>query len=112
MIGFIVVIAKMQSYSWWLLGSWKSALAVIAVLGLGILLTNIQELVKVFNTSTIIQAVLWIAAATVVVGSLFSQTTQAEFLASAVLIGIAWFAQTMDHILVTTSSHKSHPMSV
>lgn len=111
-LGIVVVIAKLQSYSWWLIGSWKGALGVVAVLGLGILLTNIEELVRVFNSSTLTQIILWFVAATVVVASLLSTTTQTEFYVAAFLIGVAWAAQIMDHVLASIHSHTSHPMSV
>jgi hypothetical protein len=111
-LGIVVVIAKLQSYSWWLIGSWKGALGVVAVLGLGILLTNIEELVRVFNSSTLTQIILWFVAATVVVASLLSTTTQTEFYVAAFLIGVAWAAQIMDHALASIHSHTSHPMSV
>lgn len=108
-IGLVVVFAKIQSYSWWLIGSWKGALVVIGVIGLGILLTNIQELVKVFNGYTLTQIILWVIAATVVVGSLFVATTSLEFYVAAALIGLAWLTQMMDHVLVTSRSHGHWP---
>lgn len=109
--GAVVVYAKLQEYSWWLLGSWKSALAVLTVLAAGVFLLNISELFKFDDVTTFAETVLWLTALTVAVASLFSTTTQAEFVSSAILFGLAWGAQFARHIWVSAHSSDSHYMA-
>lgn len=96
--GGVVMFAKLQSYNWWLIGSWRGALGVLAVLGLGILLTNITEVVRMDDGAAVGEFVLWAAAAIVVITSLAVTTTQAEFIWSGVAVGLAWLAQTGRHL--------------
>lgn len=106
--GAVVVFAKLQSYSWWLISSWKDALGVLAVLGVGILLTNIVELVKMADLAGIGELFLWLIAATVVISGLFSATTKAELIVGTVFIGLAWLAQLASHSLNSSHSHGTH----
>ena len=106
--GAVVIYAKLQSYSWWLIGSWTGALGVIAIIGLAILLTNIVELAKLADGATILELSAWLLAATVTVASLFSTTTKAEFVWSGAFIGVAWLAQTSRHLWRGTHSHGHH----
>jgi len=107
-LGGLAVFARLQSYSWWLVGSWKGALGLVAVLGLGILLTNIVEIAKFADLTTFAESLLWLAAGTVTVAGLFATTTKLEFVSAAALIGLSWMAQFGRHIWVTTHSHDSH----
>jgi nitrate reductase gamma subunit len=111
-LGGLTVFAKLQSYSWWLIGSWKGALGVITVLGLGILLTNIVEIAKLADLTTVAETLLWLATATVAIAGLFATTTKAEFISTAALVGLSWVAQFGRHIWVTTHSHGSHYVPV
>ena len=107
-LGGIVVFAKLESYKWWLIGNWKGALGVIAVLGLGILLTNIIELVKFVDIPSTLETFYWAVVATITIGCLFSRTTKAEFLTSAGLIGVGWLAQVTRHLWVSEEEHRHH----
>jgi hypothetical protein len=100
--------AKLNSYSWWLIGSWTSALGVLAVLGLAILLANVVDLFRTSDESIFVESSLWLAAATVTVASLFATTTKAEFIWSGALIGLAWLAQTIRHAWHATNTHRHH----
>lgn len=108
--GGIVVFAKLQDYSWWLIGSWKGALGVIAVTGLAILAVNLIELLRVEEFTTIGEMALWLTSATVIVASLLVTTTKAEFIASAILVGLSWVAQLTSHIWgsLHTDDHRPH----
>ena len=107
-IGAVVVFAKLESYSWRLIGSCKGALGVIAVLGLAIMLTNAVEFVRFASIPSFLEMFLWLIAATVVIASLLSTTTKAEFVSSAVIIGLGWLAQVSEHAWYFRQEHKSH----
>ena len=106
LLGAVVMFAKLQSYSWWLIGSWKGALGVLAVVGGAILLTNVVELVRAASLPSMGEVGLWVATATVVIASLFSTTTKAEFVSSGVMIGLAWLSQLTDHSWTTAHTNK------
>lgn len=101
----VVVFAKLESYSWWLIGSWNGALAVLGVLGLGIMLTNISELIEAVGMGSFVETVLWLAAATVVIAGLLTTATHAVFVGAAVMIGVAWLAQ-----MSVDMWHYRHPL--
>lgn len=107
-LGSVVVYAKLQSYSWWLLGSWKGALGVVAVTGLAIAGTYMVDWSRNEGLGIIWEMMLWIAAAITVIGSLFATTNKTEFIWSAILIGLAWASQLSAHTWDSTSSHTSH----
>ncbi len=107
-LGAVVVFAKLQAYSWWLLGSWGGALAVISVIGLAILATNAVEIAKLLDMTSFLEACLWMATITVAVVGLFSNTTRLEFIWTAALIGVSWLAQFSRHLWVTTHHHTIH----
>lgn len=106
--GSIVVFARLQSYSWWLIGSWKGALGVVSVIGLTILATYIVDWFKNETLGVMTEMILWLAAAAVVVSSLLAATTKAQFVWSSGLIGLAWLAQLGAHTWDSTHSHKTH----
>lgn len=108
LFGAVVVFAKLQSYSWVLIGSWKGALGVIGVIGLAIFGIYLVDWFRNEDTGIVAETSLWIIAATVIVGSLFTTTTKAEFVWSAVLIGLSWLAQVGSHAWDTTHSHSTH----
>lgn len=112
-LGGVVVFAKINSFTWWLIGSWTGALGVLAVLGLAILLTNVVELWRMEDGPAITEFSLWLLAATVTVASLFVTTNKAEFIWSGSLIGFAWLAQTTRHIWrsLHTTPHHYYPAS-
>lgn len=107
-LGSVVVYAKLQSYSWWLIGSWKGALGVVAVIGLAIAGTYMVDWFRNEGLGIVWEMMLWIAAATTVVGSLFATTNKTEFIWSSVLIGAAWLSQLAAHTWDSTNSHTSH----
>lgn len=107
-VGAVVVFARLESYKWWLIGSWKGALGVIAVLGLALLLINVMELFRFAILPNFVETFLWIAAATVVIASLFSTTTKLEFIWSAALVGVAGLAHMVDHFWQAGDTHKPH----
>lgn len=109
--GGVVMFAKLQSYNWWLIGSWRGALGVLAVLGLGILLTNIVEVFRMDDGAAVGEFALWVVAATVTIVSLAVATTQAEFIWSGIAIGVAWLAQLGRHLWSTgdTTHHTYIP---
>src|SRR5581483_893185 len=86
--GGIVFYAKLHSYSWALIGSWKGALVVIAVIGLGILVTYLVDFFRNEAMISFGEMVLWAAAGTVVIASLLATTTEAMFIWSSGLIGL------------------------
>lgn len=106
--GAVVVFAKLQSYSWWLLGSWKGALGVVAVVGLAILAIYLIDWFRSETLGTMGEMFLWFGAATVVIGSLFATTTKAEFICSASAVGLSWVAQLGAHVWDSTHGHTSH----
>lgn len=105
-LGILVVFGRLQSYSWWLIDSYKGALGTIAVLGLAVLLINARELFRFSDLSNFIETALWVIAGTVVIASLFSHTTRAEFIVGSLLVGLAGLAHMVDHFMESNSGHK------
>jgi len=106
--GALVVFAKLESYSWALIGSWKGALGVVAILGLA---TASLYAVDWFNNTTmgpLGEMFLWGVAALTIVISLLVTTSKAEFVWSAALLGIAWGTELGAHAWDTTHHHTSH----
>jgi hypothetical protein len=106
--GGVIVFAKLESYSWWLIGSWKGALGVI--IGVGVVVAG-TYFIDWFENPTLAplgEMSLWLLAATVAIGSLLATTTKAEFLSVATLIGVAWLAQLGAHTWDSTHDHPSH----
>lgn len=106
--GAIVVFAKLQSYSWWLIGSWRSALAVVGAIGFAILLVNILELLQMEDVATFAELSLWLITATIVIASLVITTTKGEFIVSAAAIGLSWFVELVSHLWGSVHSHRPH----
>lgn len=106
-VGGVVVYGRLQDYNWWLIGSWKGALATLAVIGLGIMLTNVADLIEVADAMAMLELGLWLITATVVISSLVVTTTQAEFVWSAILIGVSWATQLARNIWLETH-HRPH----
>lgn len=97
-VGGVAMFAKLNSYSWWLIGSWKGAIGVLAVLGLAIMLTNIVEIFREADAPALGELFAWLFAGTVAVASLFATTsTKLEFIWTGVVIGVAWLLQTTRH---------------
>jgi len=93
LLGAIVAFAKLNSYSWWLIGSWKGALAVMAVIGLAIMLLNVREIFRMNDGAAVAEFSAWTLAGLVTIASLLVETTKAEFIWSIILIGVAWGTQ-------------------
>lgn len=108
LFGAVVVFAKLQSYSWWLIGSWKGALGVISVLGLVVAALYAIDWVRNETMAPLGEMLLWGAAAVMAVVGMFVTTTKAEFVWTASLIGVAWLAQLSAHAWDTTHDHTSH----
>ncbi len=107
--GGIVVFAKLQSYSWWLIGSWKGAIGVISVIGVAIAATYLIDWFHNETMAPLGEMVLWLAAATVAIGSLFTgAATKAEFVSVGALTGIAWLAQLGAHMWDSAHDHIGH----
>lgn len=104
-LGGVVVFAKLESYSWWLIGSWKGAIGVLAVIGLGIAFTNIVDFVRMADLPTVGETALWLLAATVAFGSVLTDTTKGEFISVAVLVGLSWLAQLTRDVWVSAHNH-------
>ena len=107
-LGGVVVFAKLQSYSWTFLGSWKGALGVLAVIGLGILATYFVDWFRNEDTGIVWEALLWITTATITVAGLIVTTTKAEFVWAASFIGLSWLAQLGAHAWDSSHSHTPH----
>lgn len=92
-LGGVVMFAKLQSYDWWLIGSWKGALGVLAGIGVALFIVNIQQLLEFDTVANFFQIVLWAATITVIISSLLVTTTKVEFISSGILIGLTWLLQ-------------------
>jgi len=88
--GAVVVFAKLQDYTWWLIGSWKGALGVLAVTCLAMSVPYLKRLFMVENLTGVATLAVWLATATVVISELFVTTTKAGFVTSAIMIAISW----------------------
>ena len=96
--GGLIVFAKLQDYHWWLIGSWRGALAVITVLSVAILFTSLKEIVSFDSGPSMLEAAWWLITATLIIGALFSVTTKLEFLSSATAVGIGCALQLTRHL--------------
>ncbi len=112
LFGAVVVFAKLQSYSWWLIGSWRGALGVISVLGLIVAVFYAVDWVRNETMAPLGEMLLWGAAAVIAVAGMSVTTTKAEFVWAASLIGVAWLAQLSAHVWDTTHDHTSHMVGV
>lgn len=109
-LGIVVVIARLESYSWWLIGSWKGAVGVLAVIGLAILLTHITELIKFSDVFSFSEALVWVTVITSIVASLIIKTNRADFIIVAILLALAWIVQLSHHLWEYTTPHRTHYM--
>jgi len=91
--GGVIMFAKLQEYSWWLIGSWKGALGVLAAFGAGLLIINIQQLLQFETVANAIEIIVWAGAIAMVTTSMLVTTTKAEFIVSGALFGIIWLGQ-------------------
>ena len=107
-LGAVVVFAKLQSYTWWLIGSWKGALAVLGAIGLAILLTNVVELIRMEDIAVFAEATLWLIAAAVAIAGMLVTTTKTTFISAAIAIGVSWLAQLVHHAWISTHTHRPH----
>ena len=108
-LGGVIVFARLNDYSWWSLGGWKSAIGALAVVALAIMLTNVVELLSFDNMTDSLEFMFWALTATVVLASLLSSTaTQTEFVWTAILTGAAWLTQ-MGNQIRRTLHHPHTP---
>ncbi len=106
-LGGLVVFAKLQSYSWWMLDSWSSALVTVGIIGLAIVALYCVDWIHNDSFGAMGEMMLWSVAAAATVLSLTVETTQAEFVLSATLIGLAWLTQFGAHIWDSTHHHTA-----
>ena len=110
--GGVIVFAKLQSYSWAMIGSWRGALGVIAVLGLGMGAVYFVDWIRSETLGVVWEIFLWAVAGTVTIANMASKTSKAGFVWSAVMIGIAWLYQLGNHAWDSShdriSSHFAH----
>lgn len=104
----LVVFAKLHSYTWWLIGSWKGALSLVAVTGFGVLASYASDFIKSASVGVAGEFLLWVVTGTVIIGSFFSTTTKAEFIWSAVFIGASWLTPLVSHLVGTAHLHNRH----
>lgn len=100
--GFTEVWAKMHSYTWWFIGSWKGAMATLGVLGLVLFIVNASELADLDNWFNFGESLLWVAAAAIVVTGLFT-ASQGLFVSAAIVMGVIYLGILVRHIY-----HSSH----
>ena len=103
-IGGVEVFARIQALNWPLIGSYKSALVVLGVIGLLMLALNITELFDADNWVNWGEAVLWIAAAIVIVIGMFAASQPLFYIAAAIL-AVTWIAMLARHSWHTTHTH-------
>jgi membrane-bound ClpP family serine protease len=108
-LGGAVVFAKIQGYSWALIGSWKGAVATLGVIGLLMLLLNVAEMSDLRNWVNWSEALLWILAAAFIVTGLFV-ASEAMFYSAAIALGVAWLEALSRHIVNSATHH--HPTYV
>lgn len=101
-LGGIVVFAKIQSFNWSIISTWKSALLVLGIIGLLMLALNAVELLDADNWVNWGEAVLWIAAAVLIVVGFFVAAPAMFYIAAAVL-AVTWIAMLARH-----SWHSTH----
>jgi len=96
-LGGVVMFAKLQDYHWWLIGSWRGALWVVALAGVFILLTSFKEVISFDSGAGMIEAAWWLLTATVVLGGLTTVTTKLEFVSASVCIAVGYLLQMTRH---------------
>lgn len=105
--GMTEVWAKFYDYSWWLIGSWRGAAAVLGGLGLAVLAVRLSELADMDNWVNFIESLLWVSAAGVIVVAMFV-TSAGLFYTGAAVLGVIWLSSLVRHIWHTTH-HTRHP---
>jgi hypothetical protein len=99
-LGALAVYGKLHSYSWWLIGSWKGAVATIGGLGLIMLLVSLTEVMdelgELRNWINFSESVLWLAAAVAVVIGLFA-ASKGMFYTAAIVLGVIWLGSLLRH---------------
>jgi uncharacterized membrane protein len=99
-LGALAVYGKLHTYSWWLIGSWKGAVATIGGLGLIMLLVSLsevrEEVTDLRNWINFGESVLWLAAVVLVVIGLFA-ASRAMFYTTAIVLGVIWLSSLARH---------------
>lgn len=106
----VAVFAKLQGYSWLMLGSWRSALGALAVLGAALFLINIQQFLRGETVTYLFLSLMWVLSGTLVISFLFSDTTKAQFLTAAALLAATWLIQLAQDMWDRAPSHKHKAM--
>lgn len=109
--GGVVMFAKVQSYSWWLIGSWKGALGVLAGTGALLFLVNLQQLINFDTVVNFFEIVLWAGTITFLVTALLVDTTKVEFIWSGALLGATWLVQFFEDVWVHTTQPNTNYVS-
>lgn len=109
--GGAIVYAKFYDYSWAVIGSWRSAVAVLALTGIAMALLSAFDVTNrsILNITEMILAVVAIGVAAV--GVII--TSPVLFYTLAGLIGVVWLIDTGRHVYhsvteegeITTSRH-------
>lgn len=108
--GGVLVFAKFENYSWAVIGSWRSAVAVLGVLGIALCLTAAGDLENKswLNRGEIVLSL--IAAGLAVVGVIVSSAF--FFYATAITLGVLWLVSTARHIYHSIEEPTHHPATV
>lgn len=102
--GGVVMFAKLESYNWWLIGSWKGALGVLAATGAVLFLVNLRQLIEMDNLVTFFELLLWAGIIAFFATALSVATTKTEFIVGGALLGAAWLVRLSEDIWV----HLAH----
>jgi len=82
------------------------------VTGLVILALYFKDLFDTVNFAISAELGLWLIAATVLISCLAVDTTRAEFLWSAGLVGLSWLTPFVLHLIRSKRDHDSHYVPV
>lgn len=100
-LGVAVVFAKIYSFSWVILDSWRSSVAVLAVIGLAMLAINGFNLADRSWRNVSEMTISIVAGILAVIGLIISSPF--IFYSVAVLTGVAW--------VISVASHARHSMN-
>ncbi len=111
--GGAIVYAKFYEYSWAVIGSWRSAVAVIAAAGLGMFLFSRFDFSNFSILNIVEMLVGFLAIGAALAGMLV--TSELAFYSLAVALGVLWLLDTARHLRHsmidegTTSYHHHVP---
>ncbi|HET9174603.1 MAG TPA: hypothetical protein VFN56_05005 [Candidatus Saccharimonadales bacterium] len=105
--GVTLVWARLHDYTWWLIGSWKGAMATLGALGLVLLVVNMSEMADLDNWFNFGESLLWVATAAVIVTGLFT-ASEALFITAAIMLGVL-YAGILGRHVYHSMHHPSQP---